>query len=339
MAAVFVDGVRAIPMKIISTPMPTTSARSIVVPIFLDLDRHDAANDQVADEDHERADDDQDPADDAGEHRLEVGWRHEEHERREQDWQGRDDRARRTSLRGKSLNLAFDSHPLADRIGDVVQDLGQVATDRAVDRIRRGHQVEVLARDALGDVAERLIRRATEVHLADGATEFIADGCDRVLGHGVDGLGEGIAGLERVGEKGQRVTQLAVELLEALADPVFHVEARNQVAEDEREQSEDVGEPPVNDQGHEEAAADLDHEELGRTQLQVGALQLFEDRRLALLGIATAHPVGGQEGRSEEHTSELQSRGHLVCRLLLEKKKKYKNFYRFEMSPSRSTSI
>src|SRR5437660_8031760 len=28
-------------------------------------------------------------------------------------------------------------------------------------------------------------------------------------------------------------------------------------------------------------------------------------------------------GRSEEHTSELQSRGHLVCRLLLEKKKEY----------------
>src|SRR5690625_5309063 len=32
---------------------------------------------------------------------------------------------------------------------------------------------------------------------------------------------------------------------------------------------------------------------------------------------------GGQQKRvrSEEHTSELQSRGHLVCRLLLEKKK------------------
>src|SRR2546429_6012108 len=28
-----------------------------------------------------------------------------------------------------------------------------------------------------------------------------------------------------------------------------------------------------------------------------------------------------QHGRSEEHTSELQSRLHLVCRLLLEKKK------------------
>src|SRR5436305_6103913 len=30
-------------------------------------------------------------------------------------------------------------------------------------------------------------------------------------------------------------------------------------------------------------------------------------------------------GRSEEHTSELQSRPHLVCRLLLEKKKKKLN--------------
>src|SRR2546422_6137114 len=32
----------------------------------------------------------------------------------------------------------------------------------------------------------------------------------------------------------------------------------------------------------------------------------------------------GREVRSEEHTSELQSRLHLVCRLLLEKKKKRK---------------
>src|SRR3712207_9491527 len=36
-----------------------------------------------------------------------------------------------------------------------------------------------------------------------------------------------------------------------------------------------------------------------------------EDRRRAQLGL-----------RSEEHTSELQSRQYLVCRLLLEKKKK-----------------
>src|SRR5690625_6523052 len=36
---------------------------------------------------------------------------------------------------------------------------------------------------------------------------------------------------------------------------------------------------------------------------------------------AVAAPTAGLHFRSEEHTSELQSRGHLVCRLLLEKKK------------------
>src|SRR5437870_6483419 len=46
----------------------------------------------------------------------------------------------------------------------------------------------------------------------------------------------------------------------------------------------------------------------------------------ALTGLTvrlTADPLVVASGstRSEEHTSELQSRGHLVCRLLLEKKK------------------
>src|SRR2546422_4656521 len=38
-----------------------------------------------------------------------------------------------------------------------------------------------------------------------------------------------------------------------------------------------------------------------------------------------AHVAEIVSARSEEHTSELQSRLHLVCRLLLEKKKKKKN--------------
>src|SRR5438067_5063611 len=39
---------------------------------------------------------------------------------------------------------------------------------------------------------------------------------------------------------------------------------------------------------------------------------------------ARFHPTEGWRPRSEEHTSELQSRFDLVCRLLLEKKKKTK---------------
>src|SRR5258708_13814971 len=38
------------------------------------------------------------------------------------------------------------------------------------------------------------------------------------------------------------------------------------------------------------------------------------------VGALSAHGLAGIWGRSEEHTSELQSPDHLVCRLLLEKK-------------------
>src|SRR5687768_17836708 len=45
------------------------------------------------------------------------------------------------------------------------------------------------------------------------------------------------------------------------------------------------------------------------------------------------------QARSEEHTSELQSRLHLVCRLLLEKKKKTKtDTYRSQKSPTLNPS-
>src|SRR3712207_7050109 len=39
------------------------------------------------------------------------------------------------------------------------------------------------------------------------------------------------------------------------------------------------------------------------------------------------HPADPAVQRSEEHTSELQSRQYLVCRLLLEKKKKKMHIY------------
>src|SRR3712207_7060128 len=41
------------------------------------------------------------------------------------------------------------------------------------------------------------------------------------------------------------------------------------------------------------------------------------------MGVVAEHHLAGV--RSEEHTSELQSRQYLVCRLLLEKKKKITN--------------
>src|SRR5690625_6725311 len=53
-----------------------------------------------------------------------------------------------------------------------------------------------------------------------------------------------------------------------------------------------------------------------RTPTYTEAAQQFPQRFAVVI-----HLLSLTHNRSEEHTSELQSRGHLVCRLLLEKKK------------------
>src|SRR5258707_1668190 len=72
------------------------------------------------------------------------------------------------------------------------------------------------------------------------------------------------------------------------------------------------------------------HRRRRRTRTPLAAmshrLQTPEGKKLYALRKQIPEPVFGiiksVMGRSEEHTSELQSRQYLVCRLLLEKKKK-----------------
>src|SRR2546422_8531329 len=55
-----------------------------------------------------------------------------------------------------------------------------------------------------------------------------------------------------------------------------------------------------------------------------GGVQVDEQRLAVEIALMADRVDVTEELRSEEHTSELQSRLHLVCRLLLEKKKKQK---------------
>src|SRR2546429_7072788 len=65
---------------------------------------------------------------------------------------------------------------------------------------------------------------------------------------------------------------------------------------------------------------------------------------VARLGLAPGLPTGATwckdaaAPRSEEHTSELQSRLHLVCRLLLEKKKRIIRHWRPQVTQDDSTA-
>src|SRR5690625_440760 len=52
---------------------------------------------------------------------------------------------------------------------------------------------------------------------------------------------------------------------------------------------------------------------------KIAHIDLADWADIAIIAPATANIIA-KMARSEEHTSELQSRGHLVCRLLLEKK-------------------
>src|SRR2546427_862592 len=64
-------------------------------------------------------------------------------------------------------------------------------------------------------------------------------------------------------------------------------------------------------------------ERAGERQRNLGpSVQLPRHQRGGMLDRALQHLAA--QGRSEEHTSELQSQSNLVCRLLLEKKKKHK---------------
>src|SRR5262245_66678789 len=66
-------------------------------------------------------------------------------------------------------------------------------------------------------------------------------------------------------------------------------------------------------------------EETKLRHIRVGAqarIRLMGDDR-DIAGHVDSIAGGIADDRSEEHTSELQSLRHLVCRLLLEKKKKY----------------
>src|SRR5687768_11126978 len=92
----------------------------------------------------------------------------------------------------------------------------------------------------------------------------------------------------------------------------------------------DVGELALVDAPRSVLALDVRQEQrmlagvVGRGRRRVAAVVGGEDQKVARaerveeVGQATVEVL---QARSEEHTSELQSRLHLVCRLLLEKKK------------------
>src|SRR5439155_14800462 len=83
---------------------------------------------------------------------------------------------------------------------------------------------------------------------------------------------------------------------------LFTIESQGEARESRRQELE--SRPQLAPQRHQAEIRDM-------------TIQQGKDRRRSVIGVQSDE----LSYRSEEHTSELQSRGHLVCRLLLEKKK------------------
>src|SRR5690554_5408912 len=153
-----------------------------------------------------------------------------------------------------------------------------------------GHWIEMRsissAQGALKELAKLLPDKATRI--VDGRSEEVS----------VDALSQGDLVLVRPGER-------------VPVDGVI------------REGRSTINEAMIT--GESEPVAKTENDEViagtinGEGSLRVAVLETGEDTKLSGIMRLVAE---AQESRSEEHTSELQSRPHLVCRLLLEKKKK-----------------
>src|SRR5690606_21909998 len=133
----------------------------------------------------------------------------------------------------------------------------------------------------------------------------------RLLGHGVD---------ELVGYQIQAIHPAFLEGIE------HDLDAADQIIDRRRFTDVADGCNHVAAKTTEEACTLVtDHAEVCLDLLIVPFLHVLDQCLEQVRVQATAQATIGRYNRSEEHTSELQSRENLVCRLLLEKKKKKTN--------------
>src|SRR3989440_8660276 len=101
----------------------------------------------------------------------------------------------------------------------------------------------------------------------------------------------------------------------------FFFSSRRRHTRSDRDWSSDVCSSDLSaEKPHRRADERSDHDG-GRKPEKAGHESSAGADRALKEGVGASPPRTLEEGRSEEHTSELQSRSDLVCRLLLEKKK------------------
>ena len=117
--------------------------------------------------------------------------------------------------------MAGQALALADRLGDVVEGQGEVATDLTVDVDGADHPLEVLARHAGGEGVEGVARVAADADLQQHPAELAAGRLFGFLGDVVERGQQAVAGLQAAGEQLEVVGQELGELGPAAGGPAI----------------------------------------------------------------------------------------------------------------------
>ena len=131
-----------------------------------------------------------------------------DHRKRQQP----NDQSRELALRGQHADVALDAQPLADGLGDLFHDLGQVAADILLDQVRADDDIQILAVHAPSEVQQRVIDGRAEVDLPQHAVQFLGDRIAHFLGDKFQALDKPVARPQGIGEQHERVGQLFDEL-------------------------------------------------------------------------------------------------------------------------------
>ena len=198
-----------------------SSGRSTVT-LYLDLD--DLADPDEADGLHHDGADDHHLAHLFLEQQLHVLGVDERQRHRQRGRQRQQHVAGEAAVRRVDAHLPQDLEALADRRGEVVENLGQVAAGFALDQTAVTKNLTSIMRHALGQLVQRVLERQTEVLLLEGLLELEADGS------GSSSATMPIAGLERVAGANrarQQVERLRELLFELRFMPLCAIEQTN----------------------------------------------------------------------------------------------------------------
>ncbi len=143
---------------------------------------------------------------------------HHEHVERDPERHERQHPRGEPALRRQHADLAAHRRAFAQRVGHVVQDLGQVASDLALDVHGEDRPLEVGAPHAFGQRTQGVLGAPAEPDLGDDPLELGGGGLCDLLGGRVERLQEAVTGSQRAGHDRQDVGELFAELLRAATE-------------------------------------------------------------------------------------------------------------------------